>query len=61
MTYKALVEAAGNTPNREVILVQAAACIFSPQGTGYTHDDLPHPPGAQSVVEFLTKPLKGGS
>lgn len=60
MTYKALVEAAGNTPNREVVLVQAAACIFSPQGTGYTHDNLPHPPGAQSVVEFLTKPLKGG-
>jgi len=60
LTYTALVDAAGNTPNREVILVQAAACIFSPQGTGYTHENLPQSPGVQSVVEFLTKPMKGG-
>lgn len=60
MTYKAIVEAAGDTPNREVILVQAAACIFSPQGTGYSHESAPQPPGAHSVVEFMTKPLKGG-
>ena len=31
LTYKALVEAAGDTPNREVIFVQAAACIFNPK------------------------------
>lgn len=60
MTYKAIVDAAGDTPNREVILVQAAACIFAPQGTGYTADTTPAPPGAQSVVEFATRPLKGG-
>ena len=60
MTYKALVDAAGDTPNREVILVQAAACIFGPQGTGYTHDTIPPPPGAQSVVEFLSKPVRTG-
>jgi len=61
LTYKALVEAAGDTPNREVILVQAAACIFGPQGTGYTSDSIPKPPGAQSVVEFLSRPLTGPS
>lgn len=61
MTYKAIVEAAGDTPNREVILVQAGACIFAPQGTGYQKDSAPKPPGAHSVVEFLSKPLKGGT
>lgn len=55
MTYKAIVEAAGDTPNREVILVQAGACIFGPQGTGYLKDSTPNPPGAHSVVEFLSR------
>jgi len=59
MTYKAIVDAAGDTPNREVILVQAAACIFSPQGTGYTRDSIPQPPGAHSVVEFAGQQIKG--
>lgn len=55
LTYEALVKAAGDTPNREVILVQAAACIFGPQGTGYSRDNVPQPPGAQSVVEFMSR------
>lgn len=58
LTYKALIDAAGDTPNREVILVQAAACIFGPQGTGYTRDSTPRPPGAHSVVEFMGRTLK---
>ncbi len=61
MTYKAIVDAAGDTPNREVILVQAAACIFGSQGTGYAADSAPPPPGAHSVVEFLSQPIRGGS
>ena len=60
MTYRALVDAAGDTPNKEVILVQAAACIFGAQGTGYTRDSSPKPPGAQSVIEFMSQPLRGG-
>jgi hypothetical protein len=59
LTYRALIEAAGDTPNREVILVQAAACIFGPQGTGYTSDSIPPPPGVQSVIEFFCKQAKG--
>ncbi len=59
MTYTALVDAAGDTPNKEVILVQAAACIFAPQHTGYGGDSIPQQPGAKSVVEFLSKPLHG--
>lgn len=36
LTFNALVEAAGNEERRDVILTYAAACIFSPQETGYT-------------------------
>ena len=54
LTYTALVEAAGNTPNREVILNHAAACIFSPQSTGYVGDSGPLAPSAKSVVELFT-------
>ncbi len=60
MTYKALVDAAGNTPNREVILNHAAACIFGPQSTGYTGEAGPPAPSAKSIVEFLSKPLADG-
>lgn len=59
MTYQALVDAAGNTPNREVLLVQAGACIFGPQTTGYARESTgAQQPGAQSVVEFMSQPLK---
>lgn len=36
LTFHALVEAAGTEERRDVILTYAAACIFSPQDTGYT-------------------------
>jgi hypothetical protein len=57
MTYKALVDAAGDTPNRELILNHAAACIFTPQCTGYSSESGIQSPSAKSVVELLTKPL----
>jgi hypothetical protein len=36
LTFKALVDAGGTAQNRDVVLTYAAACIFSPQDTGYT-------------------------
>lgn len=57
MTYNALVEAAGNSPNRDVVLVHAAACIFSPQCTGFTKEEGGQTVGAKSVIEMLTQPL----
>ena len=57
MTYRALVEAAGNTPNRELILNHAAACIFTPQGTGYSTDSAAQTTLATSVIELLTKSI----
>ena len=60
MTYEALVNAAKETPNREIILTHASACIFAPQPTGYTGGQSPEGPVAKSVVELLTNTMSGG-
>lgn len=57
MTHKALVEAASDTGVRDAIMVQAAGCIFSPQGTGYTPGSSVDSPGARPVVELLSKSM----
>jgi hypothetical protein len=36
LTFKALVDAAGQEEKRDIVLTYAAACIFAPQETGYT-------------------------
>lgn len=36
LTYRALAEAAGSQEKRDIVIAHAAACIFSPQETGYT-------------------------
>lgn len=59
MTYKALVDAAKDVANKEVILTHASACIFSPQPTGYTGGASPDGPAAKSVVELLTNTMAG--
>jgi len=53
LTYQALVEAAKNTANRDVVLQQAATCIFAPQPTGFTKEVSSEAPSAKSVVELL--------
>jgi len=53
LTYQALVEAAKDTANRDVVLQQAAACIFGPQATGFTKDAVCEAPSAKSIVELL--------
>lgn len=55
LTYKTLADAAGSTPNREIILTHAAACIYAPQPTGYSGDGNPSSPGVKSVIEMLTR------
>lgn len=56
LTYRALIDAAGSSENREVILTHAAACIYGPQPTGYSQDGR-DAPRASSVVEVLGKPV----
>jgi hypothetical protein len=36
LTFKALADAAGTEERRDIVLTHAAACIFSPQETGYS-------------------------
>jgi hypothetical protein len=36
LTFRALVDAAGTEERRDIVLTHAAACIFSPQETGYS-------------------------
>ena len=59
LTYRALVKAAGDAENQEVVLTHAAACIFGPQPTGYSQDGV-EAPRASSVVEVFGKPIVGG-
>ena len=59
-TYTALADAAQSQESRDVVLTHAAACIFSPQSTGYSKNMDSQAPSAKSVVELLTKPLIGG-
>ncbi len=57
MTYKSLVEAAGDKQQAsDAVLIHAAACIYSPQPTGYTSTST-EMQGAKSVVELLSKPI----
>jgi hypothetical protein len=58
MTYQTIVEAAADVQNKDLILNHAAACIFSPQCTGYSVDGGTSPPGVSSVVELMSKPLQ---
>lgn len=60
MTYEALVDAAKEASNKEIILTHASACIFAPQPTGYTGGQTPEGPVAKSVVELLTSSMGGG-
>jgi hypothetical protein len=57
MTFKALVAAAKDLPNKDVILTHASACIFSPQITGYSGAQPSEGPAAKSVVELLTNTM----
>jgi len=60
MTFEALVDAAKEIPNREIILTHASACIFAPQPTGYSGGSTPDGPVAKSVVELLTTTMRAG-
>ena len=60
MTYQALVDAAGEHSAGEAVLIHAAACIFSPQETGFRGRGASQMQNAQSVIELLSKPITDG-
>jgi len=55
LTYRAIVEAAGDKGTEDIILAHAASCIFSPQDTGFTTVQSESGSGSKSVLELLTK------
>ncbi len=55
LTYRALVEAAGDKGTEDIILAHAASCIFSPQETGFAQSKGESSSGSKSVLELLTK------
>lgn len=59
LTFEAFVKASGDPELGKAILGQAAACIFSPQATGYSSEPGIDAAKASSVVEVLAKPLVG--
>lgn len=55
LTYKALVEASADTGTEDIVLAHAAACIFSPQETGFTSSKGESSSAPKSVLELMTK------
>lgn len=61
LTYQALVNAAADTANRDIVLTHASACIFGPQPSGYTGDGSQSAPSARSVVELMGASIAKGA
>lgn len=55
LTYRSLVEAAGEKGTEDIILAHAASCIFSPQETGFAQGKGESSSGSKSVMELMTK------
>ena len=54
-TFKALVDAAEGSEDKDVILTHASACIFSPQDTGYEKSSGSSSASNRSVVGLIPK------
>lgn len=61
LTYQALVNAAADSANRDIVLTHASACIFGPQPSGYTGDGSQSAPSAKSVVELMGASIAKGT
>jgi hypothetical protein len=55
LTYRALVEAAAGNGTEDIVLAHAAACIFSPQETGFSQGRGENSSSSKSVLELFTK------
>ncbi|MDH5637904.1 MAG: hypothetical protein OEZ04_05385 [Nitrospinota bacterium] len=59
ITYQALVDAASERTTGDIVLAHAAACIFTPQETGYTKSGADSQNAPKSTLEILTKASEG--
>lgn len=55
ITYRALAEAASEGGTADIVLAHAAACIFSPQETGFSQRKDDTSAGSKSVFELMTR------
>ncbi len=60
LTFKSLTDAASGEDRRDIVLTHAAACIFSPQDTGYTRGPSGQDNSPAKLFEVLPK-LSGSS
>lgn len=55
LTYRALVESASSTGVHDIVLANAASCIFAPQETGFSQGKGDSSTSPKSVLELMTK------
>jgi hypothetical protein len=55
LTYRAIVTAAENSGTQDIVLANAASCIFAPQETGFTQKGGESVGNSKSVLELLTR------
>jgi hypothetical protein len=60
LTFNALVDAAKGEDRKDIVLTYAAACIFSPQETGYTKTGGGQPEMPASIIQALPKAAAAG-
>lgn len=58
-TYRVLVDSGSSSGSQDIVLAQAAACIFGQQDTGFSKEGS-ESPGSRSVLELLTKSAVNG-
>lgn len=61
VTYTALVEAAGDHANRDIVLARAAETIFGPQSTGFAKGEGGAEPSLHSVLNVSPSLMKGSA
>lgn len=61
LTFNALVDAAKAEDRKDIVLTYAAACIFSPQETGYTKAGSGQPEMPASIIQALPKAAAAGA
>ena len=57
MTFNSLADAAQSEQGKEVILTHAAACIFSPQDTGYSKSKEASSGNGRSIIELMPQAI----
>jgi hypothetical protein len=55
LTFKAMTEAGASPAARDIVLGQAAACIYAPQETGYTKGAPTEQSLPQALVQMITR------